>query len=276
MIRKQNRRKWIGGLTLMLAAVVFLLPLGLVILNSFKTLQEYDVSIVALPKAPSLDNYRNVLEKIDYARVYFNSIVIEILSMVGIILISSMAASKVARRRSRINSAVYYLLLLSMIIPFQARMLPLMSVVGTLHMSNSLWGMSLLHIATLSPPVFFLYVGAMKTVPLEIEEAARIDGAEPFQLYFRVVLPLLKPMTMTVTVLYGLVVWNSFLMPMLVLTQETMRTVPLVVYKFFGAYKVDWVSVFAAIILGALPIYCVFLALQKYVVKGVTAGGVKG
>ena len=269
-------RRMAGGVIMIFIALLFLLPLFLVIMNSFKSNAEYMGSIIAFPKSLYLENYKYIFREIDYAQVYLNSIIIEAISIAGIILVSSAAASKVSRHPGKFSSLIYYLLLLCMIIPFQARMLPLMSVVGIFKMSNSLWGMSLMHIATLSPPVFFMYSGAMKTVPVELEEAARIDGAGHGYTYFRIVLPLLSPMTMTVCVLYGLVVWNSFLLPMLMLTKPGLRTIPLVIYKFYGTYGVYWVALFAAIIIGSLPIFIVFMFLQKYVVSGVTAGGVKG
>ena len=275
-IWKKDSKRFIIGILMILFSVFFLLPLFLVIMNSFKSKLEYMTSIITLPKKFNLDNYRYILRELDYVRVYFNSIVVVVISMLGIILVSSSAASKVARYTGIFNSFIYYLLLLNMIIPFQARMLPLMSVVGSLKLSNSLWGMSLLHIATLSPPVFFMYVGAMKTVPVELEEAARIDGAGHIYTFFRIVLPLLSPMTMTVCVLFGLVVWNSFLLPMLLLNRPQVQTIPLVIFKFYSTYEVNWVAMFASIIVGTLPIFIVFLVLQKYVVSGVTAGGVKG
>lgn len=274
--KKRRGRLLIGGIVMIVFALVFLAPLFLVLMNSFKTQTEYMLSIVSFPSSFNLENYRHILAEIDYLRVYRNSIAIEVMSMAGIILVSSMAASKVARVIGKFNSVVYYLMLLTMVIPFQARMLPLMSVVGTMRLSNSLFGMSLLHIATLSPPVFFYYVGAMKSVPVELEEAARIDGAGHFYTYFRIILPLLMPMTMTICVLFGLVVWNSFLFPMLILTNPSMHTIPLVIFRFFGTYQVQWTALFANIVVGSAPIFLVFLALQKYVVSGVTAGGVKG
>ena len=273
---KRGNKQLIGSILMVLIVVLFLLPLFLVVTNSFKSNVDYMTSIISFPKAFYLDNYKYIFREIDYARVYFNSIAIVILSMLGIILTSSAAASKVARYTGRFNSFIYYLLLLNMIIPFQARILPLMSLVGSLRLSNSLWGMSLLHIATLSPPVFFMYTGAMKTIPVELEEAARIDGAGHGCTFFRIVLPLLKPMTMTVCVLFGLVVWNSFLLPMLMLNSPRVQTIPLVIFKFFSTYGVNWVAMFASIIVGTLPIFFVFLLLQRHVVSGVTAGGVKG
>ena len=202
--------------------------------------------------------------------------IILVISMVGIVLVSSLAASKVARKTGKFNSLIYFLMILTMVIPFQARMLPLMSVVGTLQLSNSLFGMSLLHVATLSPPVFFMYTGAMRSIPYELEEAARIDGAGSFLTYWHIILPLLKPMTMTVCVLFGLVVWNSFLLPMLVLTNSSMHTIPLVIFRFYGTYQVMWPALFANIVIGSAPIFLIFLLLQRYVVSGITAGSVKG
>ena len=274
--RKRNSMRMIGGALMILVAILFLFPMLLVIMNSLKSAVEFASSPLALPGSLYLGNYQYIFQEIDYARIYWNSIVIEILSMAGIVLVSSAAASKVARRKGRFNSCVYYLLLLCMIIPFQARLLPLMSIVGSLKMENYLWGMSVMHIATLSPPVFFMYAGAMKSVPVELEEAANMHGAGPVYVFFKIILPLLVPMTMTVCVLYGLVVWNSFLLPMLMLTGSQVRTIPLIMYKFFGTYGFNWVAMFAAIVVGSLPIFVVFLFLQKYVVSGVTIGGVKG
>jgi raffinose/stachyose/melibiose transport system permease protein len=121
-----------------------------------------------------------------------------------------------------------------------------------------------------------MYAGAMRSVPVELEEAARIDGAGHFLTYIHIVFPLLKPMTMTVCVLFGLVVWNSFLFPMLVLTNPSMHTIPLVIFRFFGTYQVMWPALFANIVIGTAPIFIVFLLMQRYIVSGITAGSVKG
>jgi len=153
---KRRSRRIIGGLAMIIIALVFLTPLYIIIMNSFRTQGEFLARMIALPVSLNMENYRFVFDEIDYLLVYKNSIIILIISMAGIVLVSSMAASKVARKTGKFNSIVYFMMIMTMVIPFQARMLPLMSVIGTLQLSNSLLGMSLLHVATLSPPVFFM------------------------------------------------------------------------------------------------------------------------
>jgi raffinose/stachyose/melibiose transport system permease protein len=273
---RRRHRKLVGGLVMFLIAIVFLFPFFVVIINSFRTQAEFLSRMIGMPSSLNFENYRFIFQEVNYLLVYQNSILILVISMVGIVLVSSLAASKVARKTGKFNSLIYFLMILTMVIPFQARMLPLMSVVGTLQLSNSLFGMSLLHVATLSPPVFFMYTGAMRSIPYELEEAARIDGAGSILTYWHIILPLLKPMTMTVCVLFGLVVWNSFLLPMLVLTNSSMHTIPLVIFRFYGTYQVMWPALFANIVIGSAPIFLIFLLLQRYVVSGITAGSVKG
>ena len=163
-----------------------------------------------------------------------------------------------------------------MITPFQSFMIPLMRVVTTLDLVNSRKGLIIVYLGYSTPFTVFLYHGFIKSVPIQMEESALIDGCNRFQIFFYIVLPLIRSMTVTVIILQTLLIWNDFLLPLLLLTDRSLHTIPLAVFSFFGQYTNRWDYALATLVLGMLPIIIFFLIMQKYVVAGVRAGAVKG
>ncbi|AIQ11630.1 carbohydrate ABC transporter permease [Paenibacillus durus] len=260
-----------------LLAVLFLAPFYLVLTNSVKTLKEILLDAASFPQLFHWSNYSDVWKVIDFPQAFMNSLQITAFSVVFIVLFSSMAAYQIVRRPSKFNSFVFLLLISAMIIPFQSLMLQLVRVTSLLELRGELYGIVACYLGFGMPLSVFLFHGFIKTVPLELEEAARVDGSNPYGVFFRIVFPLLMPIMVTVVILNTLWIWNDYLLPVLIIGgNKDLTTLPLAVTKFFGQYTKKWDLALAGLIMAITPILLFFLILQKYIVEGVTAGSVKG
>ncbi|MNI08903.1 L-arabinose transport system permease protein AraQ [compost metagenome] len=257
-------------------ALLFLAPFYFVIVNSMKTFGELMVNSANLPKSFNIDNYIKVWDIIKFPKVFMNSLIITVLSNVGLVLISSMAAYQMVRKSSKFNNLVFLAFVAAMVIPFQSIMIPLVKVASEVGIMDSRWGIMVCYFGFGVSLNVFLYHGFIKSIPLEIEESARVDGSSPFGVFWRIVFPLLKPMTITIIILNSLWIWNDYLLPSLVLNSQDLRTIPLATYSFFGQYTKQWDMALAALVLGVLPIIIFFLAMQKHIIEGITSGAVKG
>jgi len=267
----------IGEIVLILIALLFLYPLFLMIINSFKSFQEVMTDVIALPKSWSFANYEYVWKYIDYPRLFLNNFVVTVLGLAGIILVSSIAAYKLSRTKSRASAIIYFLCIMPMLIPFQSIMLTVMKTASFLHLSDSTWGLGLLYWGFGAPLAVFIYHGFVKGIPREIDESATIDGASGFRLFFSVIFPLLKSVTTTIIIIDVMWIWNDFLLPLLMVNgSPSTKTLTLAAYTFVGQYTSDWQYAMTAMVLAVLPSIIVFIFLQKYIVKGVVAGAVKG
>ncbi|WP_310830317.1 carbohydrate ABC transporter permease [Paenibacillus pedocola] len=260
-----------------LLALVFLSPFYLVLSNSVKSLKEILLDAASIPAIFHWDNYSKVWDAIDFPQAFWNSLSITILSVIFIVLFSSMAAYQIVRRPSRFNSFVFLLLVSAMIIPFQSLMLQLVRVTSILELRGELYGIVACYLGFGMPLSVFLFHGFIKSVPYELEEAARVDGSNPYGVFFRIVFPLLLPIIVTVIILNTLWIWNDYLLPVLVIGgNKDLTTLPVAVTKFFGQYTKKWDLALAGLVMAILPILLFFLSLQRYIVEGVTAGSVKG
>jgi raffinose/stachyose/melibiose transport system permease protein len=260
------------GITL---GLIFLIPFYFVLINSVKSFSEILIDAAALPQEILFSNYAKVWEIIKFPKAFWNSLIITVFSNIGIVLLSSMAAWKMVRTPGKFSKILFVLIVSAMVIPFQTVMIPLMKLGGTLGMINSLPGIIMMYFGFGVPLSLFLYHGFVKTVPLEIEEAARIDGCSQFGVFWRIVFPLLKPITVTVIILNTLWIWNDYLLPLLVLQDGDLRTIPLATSTFFAQYTKQWDMGLAALVLGIAPIIVFFLFLQRHIIKGIAAGSVK-
>ncbi|WP_027091364.1 carbohydrate ABC transporter permease [Cohnella thermotolerans] len=264
-------------IVLILLALLFLYPLFLAIFNSFKSFQEVMTDVIALPKHWTFDNYSYVWKYINYPRLFLNNTVITVLGLAGIILVSSIAAYKLSRTKSRASAIVYFICIMPMLIPFQSIMLTVLKTARFLHLSDSTWGLGLLYWGFGAPLAVFIYHGFVKGIPKEIDESAMIDGASGFRLFFTVIFPLLKSVTTTIVIIDVMWIWNDFLLPLLMVNgSPTTKTLTLAAYTFVGQYTSDWQYAMTAMVMAVLPSIIVFIFLQKYIVKGVVAGAVKG
>ncbi|CAM3930301.1 carbohydrate ABC transporter permease [Cohnella lubricantis] len=276
-MRSNTAGRVVFEVVLVLIALLFLYPLFLAVFNSFKSFQEVMTDVIALPKHWTFDNYSYVWKYINYPRLFLNNVVITVIGLFGIILVSSIAAYKLSRTKSRFSAVIYFICIMPMLIPFQSIMLTVLKTAGFLHLSNSTWGLGLLYWGFGAPLAVFIYHGFVKGIPKELDESAKIDGASPFRLFFSVIFPLLKSVTTTIIIIDVMWIWNDFLLPLLMVNgSPTTKTLTLAAYTFVGQYTSDWQYAMTAMVMAVLPSIIVFIFLQKYIVKGVVAGAVKG
>ncbi|MGD6776408.1 MULTISPECIES: carbohydrate ABC transporter permease [Bacillaceae] len=275
MDQKYTKRTFVLEIIGILIAIIFLIPFYFVIINSVKSFSEILIDAAALPTEILFSNYAKVWEIIQFPRAFWNSLIITVLSNIGIVVISSMAAWKMVRTPGKFSKILFVIIVSAMVIPFQTVMIPLMKLGGALNLINSIPGIVIMYFGFGVPLSLFLYHGFVKTVPVEIEEAARIDGCSQFGVFWRIVFPLLKPITVTVVILNTLWIWNDYLLPLLVLQTAELRTIPLATSSFFAQYTKQWDMGLAALMLGIAPIIIFFLFLQRHIIKGIAAGSVK-
>ncbi|WP_088042792.1 carbohydrate ABC transporter permease [Bacillus sp. EAC] len=257
-----------------LIALVFLVPFYYVLVNSFKSFSDILSNTSALPKSLDISNYKEAWKIMHFGKSLLNSIIITIASNVVIVIFCSMAAYKLVRTKSKISGLLFFILVAAMVIPFQSIMIPLMKVGDKLHLLDSRHGLVVMYLGFGSALSIFLYHGFIKSIPIELEEAAIIDGCSPFMVFWRVIFPLLKPITVTIVILNTLWIWNDFLLPSLILGEDQ-RTIPLATFYFFGAYMKQWHLALAGLILGVTPLLIFFFAAQKHIIKGITSGSIK-
>lgn len=258
-----------------LLALLFLGPFYFLIVNSFKKLKDILLNAATLPESWALTNFSKAWVAIDFPVVFMNSVIITSISVVALVVISSMMAYRLVRRPTLFNKLLLTVLVAAMIIPFQSVMLPLMRITSLFELRGELYGIVLCYMGFGISLSMFLYHGFIKSVPLEVEEAAVVDGCSPYGVFWRIVFPLLKPITVTVMILNVLWIWNDYLLPVLVIN-DAMTTIPLAVQKFFGQYLRKWDLAMAALTLSTIPVVIFFLLLQKHIIEGITAGSVKG
>ncbi|MGM0883490.1 MAG: carbohydrate ABC transporter permease [Bacillota bacterium] len=271
----------IGLLLLEVAAIIigllFLSPVYFVLVNSVKDLGEILVDAASLPVTIHWNNYSKVWDIIDFPKVMFNSLQITVISVAGIVLVSSMTAYRLVRKPTLFNKILFNVFVASMIIPFQSVMLQLVRVTSLLELRGNLLGIVFCYLGFGLALSVFLFHGFIKTVPLEIEEAAVVDGCTPYGVFFKIVFPLLRPIMVTIIILNCLWIWNDYLLPVLVIGgNKELLTIPLAITRFFGQYTKQWDMALAGLAIGVTPIIVFFLVLQKYIVEGITAGSVKG
>ncbi|MCA1039210.1 carbohydrate ABC transporter permease [Bacillus infantis] len=275
MNRKYTGRTFLLEIVGIILGLIFLIPFYFVAVNSVKSFAEILLDAAAFPKEVLFANYSKVWEIINFPRAFWNSLIITVLSNIGLVVISSMAAWKMVRTPGRFSRVLFILFVSAMVIPFQTVMIPLMKLGGALNITNSIPGLIMMYFGFGVPLSLFLYHGFVKTVPREIEESALIDGCSQFGVFWRIVFPLLKPITVTVVILNTLWIWNDFLLPLLVLQDAELRTIPLATSSFFAQYTKQWDMGLAALVLGITPVIIFFLFLQKHIIKGIASGSIK-
>ena len=275
--RKTKQRAANAALTIFLltVSIIVLSPLLLALLNSFKTLSEITYDVAALPETWQTANYERSWNSLNFPRALFNSLLVTVLSNAGVVLISSMAAYRIVRHPTRSNRALYKIFLAEMILPFQVVMIPLTIVIKKMGLIDSIAGVVFAYLGMGVAMGVFTYCGFIKTVPRDIEEAARIDGCTELGTFFHVVFPLLRPTTYTLIVINTFWFWNDFLLPKLILSSEQLRTIPIAIHSLMGQYIMQWDLALPALMMAILPALIAFLAMQQNIVAGLTAGAVK-
>lgn len=265
-------------LILSILSIVFLAPIFIVLYNSFKGKLYISRSPFALPNSTSfsgLANYVNGIDKTGFISAFGYSLFITVGSTAVIILFTSMTAWYITRVKSKFISCLYYLFVLSMIVPFQMVMFPMSKVANMLSLDNPL-GIIIIYLGFGSGLSVFMFSGFVKSIPIDIEEAAMIDGCSPVKTFFLIVLPLLKPIAITIAILNVMWIWNDYLLPYLLLGTEY-KTIPIAVQYLRGGYgAVDMGAMMAILVLAIIPIVIFYLTCQKHIIEGIAAGAVKG
>lgn len=268
-----------GNLPLMILSILllgfYIFPFFLVLINSLKPRMAILSNPVALPKTINFDNFINAFNTMGYPSALTNSLIITVLSLLLIIVFSSMLAYFLVRWDWKINKIIFMILVASMIIPFQALMIPFVTIYGSLNMLNSRLLLTVFYLGFGVSLATFMYHGFIKNVPVELEEAAKIDGATKLQVFWKIIFPILKPVTATIAILDVLWIWNDFLLPSLVLTSQSMRTIPLSTFYFFGQYTSSYGQAMAALILAIIPVIIFYVAMQDKIISGVIEGAGK-
>lgn len=259
-----------------LAAILFFVPFYFVLINSVKSFGDLMRNTAGWPEVFVWSNYSKVWGIMSYPRAFWNTLLVTVASNIGLVVISSMAAYRILRHPSRLNKLLFGMFVAAMVIPFQSIMIPLVKVVSASGLMDSRFGLILCYFGFGVSLNLFLYHGFMKSIPREIEESAVVDGCTPYGVFWRIVYPLLKPMTITILLLNSLWIWNDFLLPSLLLHASEIRTIPLQTFAFFGQYTKQWDLALAGLVLGVAPMVLFFLLMQKHIIAGISAGAVKG
>ena len=281
LLKKQRRSRALLSVSFAILSVVYLLPIAIVLMNSFKSNASINTATFALPNEQTWMGLQNYIKGMTFGNYPFwksvlFSLLITVVSTFLILLCTSMAAWYVARVGTLFSKIVYYLCVFSMIVPFQMVMFTLARTSDSLKL-NTPWTIPVVYLGFGAGLAVFMFSGFVKSIPLEIEEAAAIDGCGPIRTFFLVVLPLLKPTLISVGVLEIMWVWNDYLLPYLVLDRTKYMTIPIHIQYLKGSYgSVDMGATMALILLSSIPIIIFYLTCQKYIIKGVAAGAVKG
>ncbi len=281
LLKRQRRSRALLTAAFSILSVVYLLPIAVVLVNSFKTNAAINTDTFAFPNEQTWMGLQNYIKGMTFGNYPFwksvlFSLLITVVSTFLILLCTSMAAWYVARVGTLFSKIVYYLCVFSMIVPFQMVMFTLARTSDSLYL-NTPWTIPVVYLGFGAGLAVFMFSGFVKSIPLEIEEAAAIDGCGPIRTFFLVVLPLLKPTLISVGVLEIMWVWNDYLLPYLVLDRTKYMTIPIHIQYLKGSYgSVDMGATMALILLSIVPIIIFYLTCQKYIIKGVAAGAVKG
>lgn len=260
-------------------SLIFISPILIVLMNSFKKRAYISRDTFALPigeMGNGLENYIGGLAKTHFFSAFGWSVFITVLSVFVLLLCTSMCAWYITRINNKITNSIYYVFVFSMIVPFQMVMFTLSKIANVLHLSNPL-GIVLVYLGFGAGLCVFMFSGFVKSIPLEVEESAMIDGCTPIRTFFKIVMPILKPTYISVAILEAMWIWNDYLLPSLVLDTKKYKTIPIAIQYLKGGYgSVDMGAMMAMLVLSIIPIIIFYLSSQKYIIKGVVAGAVKG
>lgn len=274
---KKKMKKYMVFICILVALILFMVPFFILVINTFKTTAEFTKMPFELPTTFNFDNYILAIERMDFFNALKNTAIITVSAVVLNTLVSTMTGYLFARKRWKINKIVMIAFLASMVAPFQVYMIPLVRIYGGMFgLSNNLLMVAFIATGLNIPFAVFLYQGFVEGIPEELDEAARIDGCSFTRIYFNVILPLLKPIIITVVVFVALGVWNDFLMSSLFLTKMETRTLAIATQTFLTNHTAEYAPMMAGLLLGIIPVLLFYLAGQKYIIEGVVAGSVKG
>ena len=277
---ENKKRNSVATVLLTIVCILWMYPIVLILINSLKKEVAITTSgVFSLPTSETWNGVANFVASVtqmDFLKSFWYSLVISVMSVVLIMLCCSMAAWYIVRVNGKLSKMFYYLCVFSMVVPFQMVMFTLSQTADTLHLNNP-YNICIIYLGFGAGLAVFMFCGFVKSIPLEIEEAAMIDGCTPLRTFFSVVLPIMKPTYISVGILETMWIWNDFLLPYLVLDLNKYKTISIAIQYMKGSYgRVDMGAVMAALILAVIPVVIFYLACQKHIIKGVAAGAVKG
>ena len=277
---KEKKSNAIWSVILGILSILYMYPIVMILFNSLKTERSISTNTAfKLPDAESfagLENYINAINSQGFLKSLGYSLVITVTSVAAILLFCAMCSWYITRVKTKISNGIYLLFAFSMVVPFQMVMFTLSQTADMLNL-NTPWNIWIIYLGFGAGLAVFMFAGFMKSIPLEVEEASMIDGCNPLQTFFMIVMPMLKPTMVSVGILEAMWVWNDYLLPTLVLDIKKYRTIPMLIQYFRGSYgRVEMGPMMACIMLTVIPIVIIYLAGQKHIIKGVAAGAVKG
>lgn len=270
----EQRAKNLFSVLLAVYCCIIIFLVSITVLSSFKTKSDLVYNTIGFPKQFTLESYKILILRENFLRWYLNSILLTVLSIAAIVLIASSTAYGLSRYTFKGSGLLQNLFLLGLMFPIQLGILPIFIMLRQLHLVNNLAGLILLYAANLSLPVF-IFSMFFKTLPYALADAARIDGAGEFTIFWRIMLPLSKPVIATICLLSTITIWNDFYLPLVFLTKSSMKTVTLGVYKYMTDFLANWHLVFAAATLSLIPIMLLFTLFSSQIVSGITRGSLK-
>ena len=277
MKKSRKAAETIKVIVLILCCILFLLPVYFLVMNSFKSLNEILISFISLPKQFTLRNYAGAMEKINYLRTFGNTLFLTGGSVLLTLIVCSLAGYKIQRTRSKISKITKSYMAIGQMVPFAVIMVPLSQILGKLGINNNLPGLLLVYCAMYIPMMTFVYSGYCDSISEQLDEAATIDGCNQFQVFFHVILPLTKPILVTMAVLAAVWTWNDLLVALIAIDQMPLMTLTRRIQNFIGFQSgTEWDFFTASVTLAMVPIIVLYGFLQQYVQSGITAGAVKG
>ena len=277
MTKKKKENLILTYFFMILLAVIVLVPIYYLIVTTFKTSAEATAAPMALPSSLALGGYIDAFKKMQYPRAFVNTLIITLCSVIGIILTSSMCGFVLNRKsKKRLSKFTFTLILSGMLFPYQMSILGLYRLIRGMGLMNHLTAVILIDIACNIPFATFMFKSFVSTIPIELEEAARIDGAGTFRAFWEIIFPLMKPIIATIAILNSLTIWNDFMGPLYFLQIREKDVLLQEIYRNVGQFSTDWTSLFQMLVLGILPLLIFYLFMQKYIIGGVMSGSVKG
>jgi len=275
----RNKKKFSSIINLIVLVVlgsISFFPIYMVVVNSFKSQDQIFNSVLSLPTTFKFSNYTEAFAQINILQALGNSLTVTFIGIIGIVLFGSMAGYKLARTPGKVSNIIFLFFMSSMLIPFHSIMITLTRMANRIGVQGSTVGLGLIYIGLGVSMAIFLSSGFVKTIPKELEEAAKIDGATEIQTFIKIIFPLLSPILVTIGILNLLWIWNDFLLPLLMLTNVNDYTIILSVNTLFGEYNNDWPRILAALVITTIPLVITYIFLQKYILNGIAEGAVKG
>lgn len=276
-MKKKTRSLLILEIIMIVIAVIWFIPIYYLIVTTLKSPQEATNSPLALPFSPQIENYITAWKNMQFPRAFANTFLITASAVFLVVILGSMAGYALARTKTKYSTTIFLLFLAGLTVPFQMNIVSLYRIVKNLHLMNTLFAVILVDVAINTPQAIFLFKEFVEsTVPKELEEAASIDGCSVPRRFFMIVFPLLKSVVSTVVILITLNVWNEFMTPLLFLQSRENDVILQEVTRNIGQFSTDWTALFPMLMLGVAPLMIFYVFMQKYIIAGVAAGGVKG